>query len=66
MNKDDVLQRIAEIRRIAGDYEAAHSEEDDLHRAVLLAIATGDTENSQEIAAAALTTQDIEFSRYCA
>lgn len=61
---EDVLNRIADA---AGDYEVAHSLEDDLHRAVLAAIANGEHDDSaMDMARMALKTGDIEFARYCA
>jgi hypothetical protein len=56
---------VAEIAAVAIDYEVAHSKEDDLHADVLAAIARGAT-NAQELAQAALKTEEIEFPRYCA
>lgn len=50
---------------MAGDDEAAHSEEDKLHRDVLFAIALGAADPS-ELAAEALKTGAIEFARWCA
>jgi hypothetical protein len=67
MTLSDVEERIASIRRHAArdDFEAAHSEEDELLAEVLQAIAEG-VENAPALAKAALTSLDIEFSRYCA
>lgn len=52
------------ITQLAGDGEAAHSIEDQLHQAVLRAFARG--VNDPALAAAALTSLTIEFSRWCA
>lgn len=65
MTLDEVLQRVAHIESINADDEAAHSEEDQLHQAVLQAIALG-SPYPQELAALALKTRDIEFARWCA
>lgn len=53
------------IRLIAHDDEAAHSHEDDLRHAVLIAIAAG-SEEWRELARIALSTSDIDFARWCA
>lgn len=47
------------------DFEAAHSMEDRLHRAVLEAIIEG-AENPKELAAKALESRKIRFERYFA
>ena len=62
---DDVRRRVEEIRAIAGDDEAAHSDEDSLHELVLRAIADG-APNAAELAAEALKTGEIKFARWCA
>ena len=69
MTPDDVRARVAEIAKIAGDDERAHSKEDELHVAVLREIAynvrlTGD--EAGVLAAEALRTTEIEFERWCA
>ena len=48
-----------------GDDEAAHGMTDDLHRDVLAAIAAG-APDAQILAAAALRTETLGFSRWCA
>ena len=62
---DEVRRRVEEIRAIAGDDEAAHSDEDSLRDLVLCAIADG-APNAAELAAEALKTGEIEFARWCA
>lgn len=67
MTPEEVLLRVNRIRDMAGDHEAAHSEEDALHRDVLAAIASGAAKPwPQECARIALTTAEIEFARWCA
>jgi hypothetical protein len=69
MTIQDVLDRIAEIRRLADeefDSEGAHSGEDELHKEVLAAIAEGAAEDPREMARLALTTAEIDFSRWYA
>ena len=64
----DVLQvalRIRKIYEIRSDGEAAHELEDRLRRDVLVAIADG-AAHAQEIAAEALKTSEIEFTRWYA
>jgi hypothetical protein len=56
---------VAEIRFVRDDDEKAHAAEDALRHRVLEAIAAGD-ENAKELAAVALQTTGIEFSRWCA
>jgi hypothetical protein len=51
---------------MAGDDEAAHGEEDNLREDLLRAIANGECVNPQDCAQIALTTNDIEFFRWCA
>jgi hypothetical protein len=68
MTATDVRERLDEIRRIAGDDEAAHGAQDALFREVLTAIATGtgSLRNARRIAADALTVDEIEFGRWMA
>ncbi len=57
---------VKRIREMAGDDEATHVTEDDLHQSTLRAIADGKCENPRECARAALKTQEISFARWCA
>jgi hypothetical protein len=61
----DIAARLEEIRAIATDDEMAHSAEDDLWRDVLTAIAAG-SPDAALLAAKALESWEIEFSRWCA
>jgi hypothetical protein len=61
----DVEAKVEAIRAVRGDDERAHSDEDELHQLVLAVIARG-AANAAELAAAALKTTEIEFSRWCA
>lgn len=65
MKVAEVKARVERVRSLAQDFEAAHSEEDKLYADVLSAIARG-AKNGQELAAAALQTEYIEFVRVCA
>jgi hypothetical protein len=53
------------IRALSDDDELAHALEDDLHFTVLQHVAKGGA-NSQELAAVAVTTEALDFSRWCA
>ena len=66
MSLDENQKRIDQLREIAGDDEAAHSEEDDLRRDVLRAIADGECDDPAAAARLVLTTSEIRFARWCA
>ena len=61
----DLVQKIRE-KVEDGDDEALHSKEDNLHIAVLKAIADGSAKDPVRCAKAALETLDFDFSRWCA
>lgn len=65
MDIQEVKTRVQDIKNFKGDYEAAHSKEDELHREVLKAISEGE-ENPEKLAEEALKTREIDFARYCA
>lgn len=62
---DQVAERIAEIRSLTHDPEAAHGRCDQLHLDVLKAIAEG-SPTPHTLAALALQTEDVDFARWCA
>lgn len=66
----NVLRRMDTIREQAnkGDYEAAHSEEDRLHRDALATIASGrlNREEASTLADEAFKSTRIKFARHCA
>jgi hypothetical protein len=66
MTIEIIEKRLEKIRSLTRDYEAAHSEEDQLYIDVLAAIASGKCEDPAGCAAAALKAQEIEFPRFCA
>lgn len=68
MTREEIRKRVAKIRRIAGDFESAHSEEDRLRHDVLRAIADDERVpvDVREAARLALSTAEIDFPRYCA
>lgn len=59
-----VAGEVAHIRECAEDPEAAHGLEDDLHKAVLYAIAEGECAGPQACAVAALKTLEVDFPRW--
>jgi hypothetical protein len=54
---------VADCARLAHDPETAHTIEDSLHASVLMAVAAGHRDG-QALAAAALKTREIPFSRW--
>jgi hypothetical protein len=66
---DLIRVRLRSIADHARDYERAHDEEDALHRATLKAIAMGEfatLDDARAAARLALTSEAIDFPRYCA
>lgn len=63
----DVQAAVDGVREVADDDEAAHSYEDSVHAVVLASIAAGVLSGGEarEAAKVALSTQDIEFARWC-
>jgi hypothetical protein len=67
MTRDEALERVAKIAAMAGDDEAAHGEEDSLHRDVLRAIADGTAyPSAAALARCALGTIGLDFARWTA
>ncbi|QDP58768.1 MAG: hypothetical protein GOVbin1573_55 [Prokaryotic dsDNA virus sp.] len=66
MCPDDVLARLDEIRRSIGDPEGAHSLEDKLRGDLLRAIATEHCSDPMECARLAMTSDALDFPRWCA
>lgn len=70
MKIEDAENYLVRLRQKAeeGDYEAAHSLEDDLFRDVLIAIAEGKVrgQSARDLCAKALESGDIQFGRYAA
>ena len=67
MTVEEVEKRVADIEAGKGDDEGAHAAEDDLWEAVLKAIASNQPSGYPHmLAAAALKTREIDFSRWCA
>jgi hypothetical protein len=65
MTLEEVRKRIAEIKEISHDGEAAHSKEDDLYFDVLTAIAEGHPD-AQELAREALKADEIPYHKWFA
>ncbi len=61
----EIRARVSKLREQVGDDEGAHVEEDSIRRAALRAIAAG-SPDAVAIAAAALETDEYEFSRWYA
>lgn len=66
MTVTEINKRVAAIKAIANDDEAAHGDEDMLHQDVLRYIANQDKDGFYGgLARAALRTTKINFSRWC-
>jgi hypothetical protein len=68
LTKEMAIKEVADIRRIASDDEAAHSNEDDLHYWFICCIAAGmyEKEEAAEVANIVKSTSEIDFERLCA
>lgn len=66
MNIEDVFRKLSEIADVVGDYEAAHSREDDLYYDLLKAIAAGECDDPEACARVAISSKHLDFPRYCA
>lgn len=66
MTPKDVRAEVESIEKMKGDSECAHCAEDELHQAVLQAIADGSAVDPRECARLALMTAQIRFSRWYA
>lgn len=66
MDVEKIKAQIERIRLLADDDERAHGAEDELHVAVLKAIAEDVCVDPAACAAAALKTAEIDFERWCA
>ena len=66
MTTKEIQDAIDHIKAIAGDDEAAHSEEDALYGQFVKYIADGGLDGIQKKARLILTTSDIRFARWCA
>lgn len=62
----EVEAAVERIKEMAGDDEAAHAAEDELHQRVLEAIANDQCAEPETCATIALKTKEIQFSRWYA
>lgn len=61
---EEIQNKVEQIRRVAGDPEAAHGMQDELYRTVLAHIVRGEVEDPKTAARAALMVEEIEFPRW--
>ncbi len=66
MTLEDVKKEVADIERVMGDDEMAHSYEDALHESFIHHIADSDLGELSEMAKEVLKTSDLNFARWCA
>ena len=66
MTLDEIKERIEKIRAMAGDDEVAHGAEDDLRRDFIRYVARIGMPSLAEKASVVLSTDEIEFERWCA
>jgi len=66
MNIKEAEDKIALIKQLSGDPEAAHSEEDQLYHDFIFYIASAHLGEVSRIANTILKTKDIKFVRWCA
>lgn len=68
MTTKEARDAVEALRSLSGDDEVAHVHEDRLRADVLRAIASGEVvgDAARDLAAIALSTDDIEFARWCA
>ena len=64
MTPETIQQAVDYIRAVQDDPEEAHNAEDQLHQAVLAAIAGGLVDDPAECARVALTTAEMTFPRW--
>jgi len=65
MNKREILKRVAKIKVLAEDPESAHADEDDLRDKFICEIAKRKDALGKR-AKIVLSTNDIDFPRWCA
>lgn len=66
MTMEEIEKAVQHIREIAGDDEAAHGREDELHVAFIRHVADTACAELAKKARRVLTTSKIRFSRWCA
>jgi hypothetical protein len=65
MTKKEIEERIAKIKDVSYDDEAAHGMEDKLIHDVLIAIKDGKVRSAKSIAKAVLKVKELDFARWC-
>lgn len=67
MKIKEVTDLIQEIEKFCeeGDDEVAHVREDEMREKVLRAIAEGNAEDARYMAELALSTDELDFARWC-
>ena len=65
MTHDEAKMRVLAIREAAGDYETAHSMEDELYLDFVRHIASGQSQY-RAVAEEILKTRKFDFARHCA
>jgi len=66
MTIQDIEKNIEHLKQISGDDEAAHSYEDSMREGFLEFVATSTIEPYAGMARLLLTTNNIDFNRWCA
>jgi hypothetical protein len=68
LTKEMAIKEVADIRNIASDDEAAHSNEDSLHYWFICCVAAGmyKKDEAVEVANIVKSTSEIDFARWCA
>ena len=66
MTNEEVKQRVEEIRLMANDDEMAHIHEASLYEDLLQSIADGTCDEPSKCASSAISTSNIDFSRWYA
>lgn len=66
MTLREIKNRVDHIKKIVGDNEAAHSEEDSLYSDFIAYLAKTASPKYREMAKTILKTQEIDFRRWCA
>jgi len=68
MDVEKIIEFVSRVDASKGDYEVAHSMEDELYAEFILFVSKSDLvpKHIQEMAELVLTTKDLDFERYCA
>lgn len=68
LTKEIAMKEVENIKNIASDDEAAHSNEDSLHYWFICCVAAGmyEKKEAKEVANIVKSTSEIDFARWCA